>query len=166
MTPLAQFWIARHDDFRAQCAVLQAANDAWRENNGDLEAYTRTAASRTRFLIAHLQGHHQIEDYHYFPAFRAVDARLAAGFDVLAGDHDILNLSGRSAIETLDALQESLAAGRAAETLQRAANRYVDAADALYRRILRHLDDEEDLVIPLMLALGYPGSDRGFIFGV
>ena len=37
------------------------------------------AAPRLRGLIAAMHGHHQIEDFHYFPAFRRTEPRLAAG---------------------------------------------------------------------------------------
>ena len=49
--------------------------------------FARQFAPRLQFILDQLNVHHQIEDFHYFPIFRAADARLAIGFDVLEGDH-------------------------------------------------------------------------------
>ncbi|MDX1403681.1 MAG: hemerythrin domain-containing protein [Woeseiaceae bacterium] len=154
MTPLAQFWIDKHNDFRRLCAALQAALDKHRSDAGEMAAFANEVAYLTHFLISTLQGHHEVEDHHYFPAFRTADPRLGAGFDVLASDHGLLRGSGTSAIESLHSLQHCVEApGRAAGDAQkRAADACIEASDLLCRRILRHLDDEEDLVIPLMLA--------------
>jgi hypothetical protein len=37
---------------------------------------------------------------------------------------------------------------------RRAADRYIDASRELHRRLDRHLNDEEDLIIPLMIRQG------------
>lgn len=154
MTPLTHFWIEKHNDFRNQCSALQSATDEFRQRPDDLDAFASNVASPTRFFVAMLHGHHQIEDFHYFPAFRAADPSLAAGFDVLASDHKLLHKSSVSTIETLNAFRQAVGPDGTAtiDDQRRAADRYIEACDLLCRRIVRHLDDEEDLVIPLMLA--------------
>lgn len=154
MTPLAQFWIEKHNDFRNQCAALHAAAVEIRERPDNLDVFADAVVSRTRFLVAMLHGHHQIEDFHYFPAFRAADPGLGSGFDVLASDHELLHESSVSIIELLNAFRHTLddSGPDTIDDQRRAADRYIEAGDLLCRRIVRHLDDEEDLVIPLMLA--------------
>jgi hypothetical protein len=154
MTPLARFWIDKHNDFRGQCSTLQTASGSFRERPDDPEAFASQVVSRTHFLVSLLHGHHQVEDIHYFPAFRAADARLGPGFDVLASDHELLHESSLSIIETLNAFRRTLGedGSGAIDDQRRAADSYIEASDLLCRRIVRHLDDEEDLVIPLMLA--------------
>ena len=156
MTPLARFWIGKHNDFRSQCSILQTAADNFRERPDKLEEFGAQVVPRTRRLISHLHGHHQIEDLHYFPAFRAADRHLGPGFDVLSSDHELLHESSLSVVETLNAFRNTL--GESSEgtidNQRRAADRYIEASELLCRRIVRHLDDEEDLVIPLMLAHG------------
>lgn len=152
MTPLAQFWIDKHDDFRGLCSVLQGAAGEFREQAENPREFAAKVASRTRFLIAFLKGHHQIEDIHYFPVFRAAERRLDRGFDVLAKDHEILHANCVSAIVALDLLCAVSGEQATADRIHRAAEGYADAIELLCRRIVRHLDDEEDLVIPLMLT--------------
>ncbi len=154
MTPLAQFWIEKHNDFRSQCSRLLDAAEKFRDRPDETEEFAAQVLPRTHLLLSHLHGHHQIEDFHYFPAFRAADRRLEPGFDVLASDHELLHESSLSIIETLKQLRNALGeTGQPAIDNQRQlADRYLEANDLLCQRIARHLDDEEDLVIPLMLA--------------
>lgn len=156
MTPLAQFWIHKHDDFRGLCSTLQTAVDDFRERPDDPEVFAKRVASRSHYLVSLLHGHHQVEDFHYFPAFRAAEPRLGRGFDVLASDHELLHENGVSVIEALNAFRLTLdESGQAAtDSQRRAADHYIEANCLLCTRVVRHLDDEEDLVIPLMLAHG------------
>jgi hemerythrin-like domain-containing protein len=156
MTPLARFWIDKHDGFRNQCSTLQTAAQSFRERPEAFEAFANEVTSRTQLLLSHLHGHHQIEDFHYFPAFRAADQRLGPGFDVLARDHELLHKSSMTIVETLNEIRDALREDGpgASDDQRRAADRYIEESGLLCRRIGRHLDDEEDLVIPLMLAHG------------
>ncbi len=156
MTPLAQFWIDKHNDFRTRCSTLQTAADNFRERPDKPTEFATQVVSRTHLLISLLHGHHQVEDLHYFPVFRAADRRLDPGFDVLASDHELLHETGISVIETLSAFRAALGvSGEGTIDNQRlAADRLIEASELLCRRICRHLDDEEDLVIPLMLTHG------------
>ena len=99
-----------------------------------------------------LHGHHHVEDFHYFPTFRAADPRLNRGFDVLASDHELLHESGLTVIEALNGFISDIRGDGGVDGQRRAADSYIEASQLLCRRVLRHLDDEEDLVIPLMLA--------------
>ena len=42
-------------------------------------------------MLWQLEEHHQVEDQHYFPVFRRIEPRLAAGFELLEGDHEALH---------------------------------------------------------------------------
>lgn len=152
MTPLAQFWIDKHDDFRGQCEALQKAADEYQEQPDDPEGFAGHIVPRTRFLLSLLHGHHQVEDFHYFPAFRAADPRLERGFDALAKDHEQLHESGFTVMDALNAFLAEIQNDGAIDSQRRAADACIEANDLLCRRVVRHLDDEEDLVIPLMLA--------------
>lgn len=153
-SPLAEFWIERHDHFRHQSSALGAAADAYREQRAAAPEFGAIVAPRLQAFIAQLHGHHHIEDFHYFPAFRAADPRLAAGFDVLANDHELLHRGIVEIIETANAFLATLSADAATnpDAQRRAADRYIRTAELLHKRLARHLDDEEDLIIPLMLA--------------
>jgi hypothetical protein len=102
-------------------------------------------------MVAQLRGHHEMEDFHYFPSFSAADARLAPGFERLAADHALLHEDVERALAALRDLRAAASNEALAAAARAVADRYLDASDRLYRRLRRHLDDEEDLVVPLLL---------------
>jgi len=105
-------------------------------------------------FLSHLQGHHSIEDDHYFPRFKAADKRLASGFDVLETDHYLLHEGMNEITEKFNAFASSVRSSKKAAVHQRAADSYMASADLFFKRMLQHLADEEDLIIPLMLEQG------------
>jgi hypothetical protein len=154
-SPTVQFWLEVHDEFRREGVALTMAGDDCREGRIAVRELAVMAAPRLRGLVANLHGHHEIEDYHYFPTFREAERRLARGFDLLANDHVLLQQDTERA---LAALKELVAAAQAAPNgsavARLAADRYSSESDRLCRRLVRHLSDEEDLVIPLLLDRG------------
>ena len=54
--------------------------------------------------------------------------------------------------ETANALLQALQAP--GDTLRRCSDNYADASGALLKGLIRHLDDEEDLIVPLILDRG------------
>jgi hypothetical protein len=153
----ASFWLAIHDGFRHEIGGLEAAGDDFLRGRAGAPQLAAVGAPRVRGLIAHLRGHHEVEDFHYFPAFREQEPRLARGFDTLAADHAALQQDVDAA---LAALRELLAAAARPTSPQdpgsaeHAAERFIDASARLGRHLTRHLADEEDLVVPLLLERG------------
>lgn len=147
---MARFWLARHGMFRDLGGALTEGMSRFRDGKLDYAAFSHWFAPRLQFFLGELDGHHQIEDRHYFPVFAAAEAKLARGFDVLEGDHEIIHDDLYVVSDTAITL---LRAGEG-DALRRAADAYVDANDRLIRRLLRHLEDEEDLIVPLILDRG------------
>ncbi len=88
---MARFWLSRHAMFRELAATIQAVETQFREGALSPAEFPRHLVPRLQFLLSQLNVHHQIEDLHYFPIFRAAEARLARGFDVLEGDHHAIH---------------------------------------------------------------------------
>lgn len=151
----AAFWLEIHDGFRHGCATLGELGDDYRRGRLAAAGLAARAAPMLRGFIAHLSGHHRIEDDHYFPTFRSAEPRLARAFDALAADHETLQHDIDTTLAALDALTAAVrheTSGAAAA--QAAAERYVRASALLFDRLCRHLSDEENLVVPLLLARG------------
>jgi hemerythrin-like domain-containing protein len=100
-------------------------------------------------LVANLHGHHGWEDRVYFPELSAADPRFETGLEVLEQDHadldvvlDSFTTSANRAIKLvhLDEAQarEEIAAVR-------------DKAEVIEAFLQRHLGDEEDLAVPIIL---------------
>jgi hypothetical protein len=149
-----EFWLAVHERLRRDCAGLAAVADEYRAGRRAAPHLAVVAAPRLRGLIAAMHGHHQVEDVEYFHAFRRTEPRLARGFDLLEQEHSDLNADVDAALAALGELRaaaEPAAQAGAVATLALAAQRYVEITERLCERLLRHLSDEEDLVVPLLL---------------
>ncbi|WP_187971959.1 hemerythrin domain-containing protein [Aquibium microcysteis] len=149
---MAGFWLQRHGMFREVGAMLTTGIADYREGRKSASDFAQWFAPRLNFFLGNLDGHHNVEDQHYFPAFAKAEARLKRGFDILDRDHhqihEALGLNAETANFFLRTLRES-------EDRQRfAADAYADANQSLVAMLARHLDDEEDLIIPLILDRG------------
>jgi len=149
---LGAFWLRVHDALRQQGHALQQTTLAFREGGQSPAQFQAGFASRLGHYLQHLEGHHHIEDAQYFPRFRALDRRMAVGFDLLENDHVVIHDTLLVSAASAGSLLESLARG--ADAARYAADAYADDADRLLALLDRHLADEEDLVIPAMLEHG------------
>ena len=147
-----QFWLRVHGGFRDLGKTLGSATDDFRGGHVTPERFRLWFVPRLQHLLSHLHTHHQIEDHEYFPVLTEAEPRLARGFDVLESDHEAIH-------RTIATLADAANAFLGVETNDRdrllsTGDRYADASDALIRQLMRHLDDEEDLIVPLVLDRG------------
>ena len=149
---MARFWLSRHDMFRELATMIASIEAQFREGTLSPAEFPRQLVPRLQFLLSQLNVHHQIEDLHYFPIFRAAEARLVRGFDVLEGDHHAIHADMAATAETANALLRALAGEP--QALRRCGDDYAAASGALLKGLIRHLDDEEDLIVPLILDRG------------
>lgn len=152
-SPSAAFWLQVHGHLRRDCAGLEAAGDDRRAGRTSPAQFAAIAGARLRSLVSALHGHHQIEDFHYFPAFRRTEPGLAAGFDRLEAEHAALASDIAAAEAALAELRSAVDAAADTESSAPgiAAERYIAAAERLCARLVAHLNDEEDLVVPLLI---------------
>jgi hypothetical protein len=150
-TPTTHFWIEVHDDFRRECVALTLAGDECRERRITPRSYAALVAPRLRGLLGHLQGHHEVEEHHYFPTLRDSAPALGPAFDRLAADHVALDGDATRALAALAELVAAAESPQASQASRVAAERFAAECDVLCRHLVRHLSDEEDLVIPLLL---------------
>ena len=150
----AAFWLQMHASFRGHQAYMDGLIAQWRAG-GDAAALHRQLIPALQSFLQHLDGHHRIESGQYFPLMRQIEPKIGAGIDLLDRDHDAIH-------ETLEALfQGGLAfhqamSGKATDVADKA-NRLSDLIDGNARPLLRHLEDEEDIVIPLIQLRGLHG---------
>ncbi len=149
---MAQFWLQRHDMFREIAGALTHATTAFREGSATAADFRTWFAPRLQFFLQQLNAHHQVEDLHYFPVFQAAEAKLARGFTVLEADHETIHESIAATVDGANAFLR--AATNDADALRTAGDIYAAASAKLIGRLTRHLGDEEDLIIPLILDRG------------
>jgi hypothetical protein len=149
---MAKFWLSRHAMFRDLGSTLDEANAQF--SNGKLggREFAGFFAPRLQFFLQQLHAHHHIEDDHYFPIFRRADERLVRGFDMLDSDHHALAAGIEASVTAANRFLRALEGPP--DELARAGDDYATCGANLLRGLVRHLDDEEDLIVPLILDRG------------
>ena len=152
--PTARRWLHMHGGFRAHQAEMAAMIAAWRGELIDLRALHGTLIPALQQFLQHLDGHHRIESDHYFPALQRLEPRIAAGLELLDRDHDAIHAHIEAMVETGRALHQGVAAG--ATDADDRVERLADVLALAAPQLARHLDDEEEIVIPLIALRGDP----------
>ncbi|MBE0414555.1 hemerythrin domain-containing protein [Yoonia sp.] len=150
---LIAFWLQKHMAFRNLLERMNADAEQALDRNADPLHYKRALARFGGMLINELHGHHQIEDAHYFPVMATLDQKVAAGFDLLDQDH-----------HALDGILDGLAKGANAVLQDPTGKDVFRDKVAAFRTQLqdfepmlnRHLIDEEELVVPVLLKYAPP----------
>ena len=153
---LIRFWLDRHLMFRRLLAEMQSGTEGLLDRNIDPRAFAGQVSRYGGMFVNGLHEHHTIEDTYYFPKLQARDDRVARGFDILDADHHALDghlaafvgsANGvLSRLDDRDVLQDNAATFRA-------------SLGDMERLLNRHLTDEEDLIVPVILKYG--SSDLG-----
>lgn len=146
---MARFWLKRHNFFRELAAMLNKSVTALNEEQVDPVSFAQWFLPRLELLLGELEAHHNVEDMHYFPLLMAEEPRLKRGFDILDSDHHTIH----------DLLEGNASAGRqfagalvtGGDAMRFAADHYATESERLLAGLMRHLDDEEDLIIPLLI---------------
>ncbi len=150
---LVQFWMERHMMFRRLQELLREDAEKLLDGNADPRNHAGRVARCGSMFVGELHGHHNIEDVHYFPVLSAREASLARGFEILDRDHHALDghldIFVREANGVIEAVGEP---------------HLRDRVGVFHQGVLRlggfldrHLTDEEELVVPVILEHG-PGG--------
>lgn len=150
----AALWMQMHAGFRNHQAHMYGLIGQWRMD-GDLTALHRSLVPTLQSFLQHLDGHHRIESGQYFPMMRTIEPRIGAGIDLLDRDHDAIHGMLEALFRNGLAFHQAVMA-RAADAADHA-HQLSDLIDANARPLLRHLEDEEDIIIPLIQLRGLYG---------
>lgn len=145
---MTRFWLQRHLMFRQIQATLVEETQAHLDRATDPAQYGTRLQRLGSLLLGELHGHHHVEDAHYFPLLATQDTRLARGFELLDRDHHELDGRMEALAGAANAALHRLAANAPAAD---AAGRLHGELEAFGRFLDRHLTDEEELVVPVIL---------------
>lgn len=144
---LAAFWLDRHLGFRRMLDALAADLQARIDGDMGPEAYAGRLSRLGSRLLGDLIGHHQIEDQVYFPELARLEPRIARGFDMLDADHHTLH----ELIDRFATGGNAVLAAQGDAAQRAAAGGFLTDLGKFDRLLTRHLADEEDLVLPVVL---------------
>ena len=144
-----QHWLAAHKMFRQLGRVLRKETERYLDKARAPDDYAARLSYYGDALVQNLHGHHHWEDHNFFPELLAAEPRLDAGFDILEKDHEYLD-------RILDSFAKT--ANRAIKLIQLDEQQARDEAGKLHRiaetieaLLHRHLGDEEELAVPIIL---------------
>lgn len=147
---MTQFWLSRHLEFRRALTMMRTDAQTILDDREDRSNTSRRMLHVGHFFIDALHGHHNIEDHHYFPVLSKTEPRLERGFELLDADHHDLHAHLDDLAEHMSQIattENSLALRDMVGSTETALGRFERFMD-------RHLTDEEDLVVPIVLEHG------------
>ena len=142
-------WLGAHQMFRRLGSMVRKEAESYLEGNREAEDYVNQLVYQGSALVGNLHGHHGWEDHSYFPELSAADSRFDAGLEILEKDHADLNAVLDSFTDTanraialiqLDDRQSRTEVGKLHTTAQ-----------TIEAFLQRHLSDEEELAVPIIL---------------
>lgn len=144
-----QQWLAAHQMFRRLSEAVRLDTEQFLDGKKDADDYAGRLSYRGNALVGNLHGHHAWEDLSYFPELAAADPRFDDGLEILEKDHQALDV----VLETF-----TNAAIRAIKLIHFGENSARDEAGKLHSAtqsieafLQRHLSDEEELAVPIIL---------------
>lgn len=144
---LVEFWLDRHVMFRRLCELLRTDSEAGVDRKIDPQQLAGRVSRFGSMLVQQLHGHHQIEDMHYFPILSAKERKLERGFEILDRDHHAMD----GLLNCFTEAANGLIQARAEPGVFR------EEIVSFEAMLLRHLEDEEDLIVPVILKHGQDG---------
>lgn len=150
---LVQFWLQRHLMFRRMMELMSTETETMLDG-GEAARFGQAVSQIGSRFVGELQMHHQIEDAHYFPVLAAHDPRIRKGFEILDKDHHALDGHLAGFVSSANAALQGLSS---AEDPKRLVSGFQDELARLTALMDRHLEDEEELVVPVILAHGTAG---------
>lgn len=143
---LVRFWMQRHMMFRELVQVLRGDVEAITDGSLHFQKYAQRLSHYGGTLLNELHMHHQVEDHHYFPQLIQLDRRLERGFELLESDHEAMDRLLHGMAEEANAVLNGGAVGV-----------FHDRLDGFAELLERHLTDEEEIVVPVILDTGFKG---------
>ncbi len=150
---LVRFWLERHLMFRELLEMLRTEAEGRLDNQVEAQVYRHRLSRLGSTFVQGLHAHHSIEDHHFFPVLATRDVRLEHGFQLLDSDHNALDAVLTGFAEDANAAIATLMEGEGRDSVALV----LAAVERAERLINRHLTDEEELIVPVILKYGTDG---------
>ena len=144
-----QFWLQRHQMFREYATALTDACEQLADGKIEAQAFHEWFVPRVNFHFGEIDSHHKVEEHHYFPALAQADEKMRRGIDLLESDHRVVHDLLHGAYGSIVALDAAIR--EAPADIASAAPTARDGIAALGDGLGHHLNDEEDIIVPLIL---------------
>lgn len=144
-----QNWLGAHVMFGRLANIVEKETQAHLDNNSDTRDFIGRLGYYGNLLVANLHGHHSWEDREYFPELHRADPRFENGLNMLEADHEVLD-AGLDRL-THHANRTIQWATLDPKQVREEAALVLDDVGDVKSYLARHLPDEEDLIVPILL---------------
>nr|WP_319385482.1 hemerythrin domain-containing protein [uncultured Roseibium sp.] len=142
-------WLGAHQMFRKLGELVRSETELYLDRSREPDDFAGRLSYYGNALVANLHGHHTWEDKSYFPELSAADPRFDAGLEILEKDHQeldrVLDRFAKTANRSIKLIH--LDEPQAREE----AGRLHGLAGTIEAFLDRHLADEEELAVPIIL---------------
>ncbi len=145
---LVAYWLDRHALFRQLNEAIIGATRDHAQKALDPAPFAQQLSRQGALLLGELQTHHHVEDHHYFPMMVRLEPTLQRGFTLLDQDHTAFDASLHS---FADQANEIIAAIGDDRHVTYRTEAFADWLIGFGTGLTRHLEDEEDIIIPVLL---------------
>lgn len=142
-------WLGAHQMFRRLAELVRTDAEHFLDRTVSPDAYAARLSYYGNALVGNLHGHHGWEDRSYFPELSAADPRFDAGLEVLEKDHADLDLVLDQYTRTANRAIKLIHLDEAQARSEVGALR--DTSEVIEAFLKRHLSDEEELAVPIIL---------------
>ena len=151
---LIRFWLDRHLMFRRLVATMRTEAEQALDRAMEERVFGAHLSRYGSMFIGELHGHHSIEDAHYFPVMKTLDSRIERGFDILDHDHHAIDRHLGEFTDVANRALSSIAESKPATDEIAAFRKWLVRVEGF---LDRHLVDEEELVVPVLLKYAPAG---------
>ncbi|MCV0423953.1 MAG: hemerythrin domain-containing protein [Roseibium sp.] len=142
-------WLGAHLMFRRLGELVRVETERYLDKSRAPDDFAARLSYYGNALVNNLHGHHGWEDHSYFPELSAADPRFDAGLEILEKDHQeldrVLDSFAGSANRAIKLIQlDETQAGEEAAKLH-------GLSETIEAFLERHLSDEEELAVPIIL---------------
>ncbi len=150
-----QFWLERHLMFRRVLDLLIKTTQSMADRKVSTSIFCKEVSRYGGMFVNGLHEHHTIEDTYYFPKLMTLDTRISSGFDILERDHHDIDALLNAFVDTANPILQK----RDDDAFIASAAPQFEAQLQTLRHFLdRHLTDEEELIVPVILRYGDPSE--------
>ena len=142
-------WIGAHQMFRDLGEAIRVETEHFIDKTRSSENFADSLSRFGNGLVRTLHGHHTWEDRNYFPELSMADSRFDAGLEILEKDHETMDAILINFTETANRVIKLVDLDL--EQARDEAGRLHDVTEAIEGLLQRHLSDEEELAVPIIL---------------
>lgn len=146
------FWLNKHRSLKETLGAINTLLGKAAERQFDLIENLPDLHQLLLGFGQEFELHHHAEDHHYFPLYARAAPELIKGFDLLENDHQLLH---EALLDTFTCAREIFHRAHRDHRVHRDLIVAMGASSGrLHKYLIRHLDDEEDVVVPFVLSRG------------